>query len=262
MRIVLTIEDRSLLYAEACFETFRVVNGAIFNWQGHEERLRSGLSLFGLALPHGMEQRCLAESKNKGSDVLVRITATGGNASRGLLPKCERHVDVYIQSWPYTPRTTAVHLRSVTWPLPLLPRPAKLTADYAQTIRGLRDLKGKGLLAENEEALICDADMLYSATTSNVLLFAGGVWWTPDADVVLPGVVRRAFVDAGVVHYSACARSLAERCEAMALTNSGWLIRSVTSINGRPLRTHGAPFDQLVAVLQGRSGIPEEFLCG
>ncbi len=55
MYVVLTIEDRGLLYAEACFETFRVVNGAIFSWREHEKRLRLGLSLFGLALPHGLE---------------------------------------------------------------------------------------------------------------------------------------------------------------------------------------------------------------
>ncbi len=261
MCIVLEIEDRGLLYAEACFETFRVVNGVIFNWREHEERLRLGLSLFGLILPNGLEQRCLGEAKKRVSDILMRMTVTGGNGPRGLLPTSKRSVDVYIQSWPYIPRTAAVHLRSVMWPLPLFPRLAKLTADYAQTIRGLHHLKAKGLLAEDEEALICDVDMLYSATTSNVLLFVDGVWRTPDADAVLPGVVRRAFVDAGVVHSSACMRSSTARCEAMALTNSGWFIRPVAFVDGRPLRTQGIPFDQLVSALRGRAGIPEEFSC-
>jgi len=258
---VLDIEDRGLLYGEACFETFRIINGTIFDWAGHEARLRLGLGLFGLDLPDGLEQQCLEKAKKRGSDVLVRITVTGGKAPRGLLSGSERNVGVYIQRWLYGPRIEDIHLRTVTWPLPLYPRPAKLVADYAQTIRGLHDLRCKGLLAEDEEALICDADMLCSASTSNILLFADGVWLTPDTDAVVPGVVRHALLKVGVARACPCPLDLAERCEAIALTNSGWFIRPVASINGRKLSMDGAPFEQLAAVLAGQAGIPEEFVC-
>jgi len=258
---VLDIEDRGLLYGEACFETFRVINGTIFDWAGHEARLRLGLGLFGLDLPDGLEQRCLENAKKRGSDVLVRITVTGGVAFRGLLPKSERNAGVYIQSWLYGPRTEDIHLRAVTWPLPLYARLAKLTADYAQTIRGLHDLRCKGLLAEDEEALICDTDMLYSAPTSNIFLLADGVWLTPDADVVVPGVVRHALLKAGLARACPCPHDLAERCEAIALTNSGWFIRPVASINGQKLSTNSAPFDLLYSVLRGQAGVPSRLLC-
>lgn len=260
--MVTDTEDRGLLYAEACFETFRVIDGAIFDWQGHATRLRLGLGLFGLDMPDGLKQRCLAQAAKQGDDVLQRITVTGGGASRGLLANDERSVGIYIQGRAYEARTAAVHVCTVIWPLPLYPRPAKLTADYAQTIRGLHDLRSRGLLAEDREALITDTDMLYAAPTSNILLWVDGVWLTPDADVVVPGVVRHALIDAGVVRARVCPRSLADRCEAMALVNSGWFIRPVTSMNGRPLHTHAALFEQLVSVLAGQSGIPEELPCG
>jgi len=169
---------------------------------------------------------------------------------------------VYIQSWAYEARTEDIHLRTVKWPLPLYSRPAKLTADYAQTIRGLHHLKCKEFLAENEEALICDANMLYSATTSNILLFVDGAWLTPEADAVVPGVVRHALIEAGVVRACSCPRDLLDMCEAIALTNSGWFIRPVASINGRRLSTHGASFDPLYSVLRGRAGIPSRLPCG
>jgi len=259
--MVMTTEDRGLLYAEACFETFRVVDGEIFGWREHEARLRLGLGLFGLDLQDGIKQRCLAKAAERGGDVLQRITVTGGVAHRGLLPKDERTAEIYIQSRIYEARTAEVHLCTAPWPLPLYPRPAKLTADYAQTIRGLHDLRNSGLLAEDKEALICDADMLYSATTSNILLFVDGVWLTPDADAVVPGVVRHSLLEAGVARKCSCPRSLADRCEAMTLTNSGWFIRPVASINGRSLRTHGAPFELLMSVLNGQPGIPEKISC-
>jgi len=261
MRIV-EVKDRGLLYGEGCFETFRIIHGTIFDWAGHEARLRLGLGLFGLDLPDGLEPRCLAEAVKTCSDVLVRITVTGGSASRGLLPKCERNVGVYIQSWPYETRTEDIHLRAVTWPLPLYPRPAKLIADYAQTIRGLHDLKCRRMFAGDEEALICDAHMLYSAPTSNILLFADGVWLTPDTDTVVPGVVRHALLKAEVVRACPCPNDLADRCEAIALTNSGWFIRPVASINGRKLSVDSAFFDLLYSVLRGRPGVPSRLPCG
>jgi len=259
---VLDIEDRGLLYGEGCFETFRIINGAIFDWAGHEARLRLGLGLFGLDLPDGLEQQCLEKVKKRGSDVLVRITVTGGKALRGLLPGCERNIGVYIQSGLYEARTEDIHLRTVTWPLPLYARPAKLTADYAQTIRGLHNLKNRGLLAEDEEALICDANILYSAPTSNILLLVDGVWLAPDTDAVVPGVVRHALLKAGVARACPCPHDLAESCEAIALTNSGWFIRPVASINGRKLSVNGAPFDLLYSALKGRAGVPPNLSCG
>ncbi len=259
--MVMHTEDRGLLYAEACFETFRVVDGEIFGWREHEARLRLGLGLFGLDLPDGLKQRCLAKALEKGDDVLQRITVTGGVTSRELLPKDIRNIEIFIQSRVYEPRTAEVHLCTVAWPLPLYPRPAKLTADYAQTIRGLHDLRNRGFLSEDKDALICDADMLYSATTSNILLFVDGTWLTPDADAVVPGVVRQVLLEAGVARACSCPRSLADKCEAMALTNSGWFIRPVASINGRPLCTHGASFEVLVSVLEGQPGVPENIPC-
>jgi len=261
MCIVLNVDDRGLLYAEACFETFRVIHGTIFNWREHEARLRRGLEIFGLECPDGLKKLCVVEADRAASDALVRVTVTGGDAPRGLLPECGRKTGVYIQAWPYEARTEGIHLRTVLWPLPLYPRPAKLTADYAQTIRGLHELEDKGLLAKGEEALVCDAEMLYSAPTSNIMLFMDGTWMTPNADSVVPGVVRHTLIEYGVVRACPCPHALAEACEAIALTNSGWFIRPVATINGRTLRMHGAPFEQLVAVLTGQAGIPEGLPC-
>jgi len=254
-------EDRGLLYAEACFETFRVIDGSIFDWLQHAVRLRAGLSLFGLDLPDKLEQRCLAEAAKTGDDVLLRVTVTGGKAMRGLMPEGERETDVYIQACSYVQGTAAIHLRTVTWPQPFVPRPAKFTADYAQTIRGLLDLRSNGLLGQDEEALICDADTLYSAATSNVLLFVDGAWATPDADAAMPGVVRSALIKGGAVRPLQCPRAVADVCEAIALTNSGWFVRPVASINGRKLSTDGASFDLLYSVLAGRAGVPSNLTC-
>ncbi len=252
------MDDRGLLYAEACFETFRVIHGAIFAWPAHAARLQAGLRAFGLDLPDGLERRCLKQAAAAGGDdVLVRLTVTGGVAERALLPACPRQAQAYIRAQPYAPRTDNLHLRAVTWPVPLRPRPAKFTADYAGAIRVLRRLKAEGLLADGEEALICDATGICSAPTANILLFQAGEWLTPAADSVLPGVVRNVLMESGCIRLAPCPVGLADTCDAAALTNSGWFVRPVTSINGRSLATTGMAFEQLFSILRGRAGVPE-----
>jgi len=250
--------DRGLLYAEACFETFRVIRGAIFAWPVHAARLRNGLRAFGLDLPGGLKRRCLNQAAaTGGDDALVRLTVTGGAAERALLPTCPRRPRAYIHAQSYTPHTDDLHLRAVTWPVPLRPRPAKFTSDYADAIRVLRHLKAEGLLADGEEALICDADRICSAPTANILLFQSGEWITPATDAALPGVVRNALIGSGCIRLAPCLLELADTCDAAALTNSGWFVRPVASINGRSLATAGMAFEQLFSILRGRTGAPK-----
>lgn len=248
--------DRGLLCAEACFETLRVINGDIFDWPAHESRLRHGLQEFGIALPSGLKEFCLAEAAGQGRDVLVRLTVSGGTGPWGLLPAAERHACVHIRAMPYTAREKPVRLRSADWPFPLKPRPAKFTADYAECLRAMHRLQND--LQDGEEALICQDDLIYSGIAANVMLYRGGQWWTPPTgDGVLPGVVRKALLAAGCVHESVCPRTWLQDCDAMTLSNSGAFIQVVAGVDGRTLAISGALFDQLWQALAGQAGIPE-----
>jgi len=109
--------DRGLLYAEACFETVRVVRGAIFRWPAHEARLSRGLAQFGLPCPADLLSRCLQAAEKTADDALVRLTVSGGTSPRGLLPENTRQPQVHVQAWPYRQPTQAIHLRTLRWPL-------------------------------------------------------------------------------------------------------------------------------------------------
>jgi len=246
--------DRGLMYAEACFETFRVIDGALFRWSQHERRLRGGLADFGLVLPERLEARCLEAARTCASDALVRLTVTGGSAPWGLMPPERRDPGVYVQATPYAPPREALHMRSVTWPWPLLPRPAKFTADYAATLRGLRLLDDA--LPAGESALVCDTAHVCAATTANVLIHRQGVWWTPAHVGALPGVVRTALLEASAVREVDCPRAWLADCEAMALVSSGVFIRPVASVDGRALVRDAALFDPLWQALVGEPGVP------
>jgi len=253
--------DRGLLLGEACFETMRVVQGEIFAWQAHHDRLCRGLAAFGLDCPDGLLPRCLAAAGETGDDALLRLTVSGGEAPRGLMVPAERLPQVHIQAWPYQAASQELALRTLHWPLSGMARIAKFTADYAFTIRLLHQARHAGQLSEDEQALFTLGDELLCMETANILISIDGEWRTPDSDAVLPGVVREVLLTSGSVTACACPLEWLLACDAMAICNSGCFIRPVASVNGRRLDTHAGHFAPLLDALRGQPGVPGNLAC-
>jgi len=219
--------DRGLAYAESCFETFRVIDGAIFDWKGHWRRLLSGLIEFGVSFSQEQGEQvrlaCLGEGMKVGPDCLVRLTISAGEASWGLLRKAEEPV-VHIQCMPYQHSNVPFILRLKSWPFPLKNKRAKFTADYAETSRVLHGEMDVHVLFEQH-------GMLLAAATANILLFRDGVWHTPVAGAgILSGRVCDFFIQKGLVNESPCPLSWLDDSEAAVLCNSGMFIRPVSEI--------------------------------
>lgn len=252
--------DRGLLYAEACFETMRVIHGEVFDWPAHARRLAKGLAAFGLEVPKGLKEQCLQAGAQVGDDAVVRLTVSGGTDAWGLLPGARRYPGVYIQARPYMPASQPIALCSATWPLPLRERPAKFTADYADTLRALVILRNAGL-STDAMPLICDARLVYSALAANLLLYRQGQWWTPAGGPVMPGVVRQHLCGEGCATAVPCPRAWLHDCEALVLTNSVAFILTVASIDGRQLPPAGKHLLPLYQALHGRPGVPKDPPC-
>jgi len=253
--------DRGLAYGEACFETFRVISGSVFGWSEHMTRLAKGLHAFGI--DEGMVncdtlyEQVLRCAKEHGSDVLVRVTVTGGSAAWGLQRSQSIEPEIYIQSMPFKQQEKEIHLSSREWPFALQVKASKQTCDYALTLQAMNVWQQEGL-KQGDTPLICKGGGMLSTATANLLVYSAGFWYTPDAEGggVLNGIVREALLKGGVVKASECPQSWIDDCEAMAVTNSGWFIRSVSSVNGRALSNEVSLFEPLYEVLRGESGVP------
>ncbi|MDX8389510.1 MAG: aminotransferase class IV [Mariprofundaceae bacterium] len=225
--------DRGMMYAEACFETLRVINGEVFNWQAHLDRLTRGLETFGIGIPPSLRKEVNTAAAHCGSDSIVRLTIGGGMATWGLIPPVLQKPSVHIMATPYRQPTAPLRLRTVDWPMPLFPRPAKFTADYAYTLRGLQLCKDQ--LKQGESALVCEGGLCISTTTANLIVQYQNKWWTPAGSHVLPGIVRQQLLIDNLVHESNIPIHWLESCTAMAITNSVCFVRPVQEINGRKL---------------------------
>ncbi len=248
--------DRGLAYAESCFETFRVIDGAIFDWAGHWRRLQGGLAEFGLHLPLGQDEEilfaCLREAAKRGSDVLVRLTVSGGQANWGLTARAEEPA-VYIQCMLYSANSSPGFLRLRAGPFPLKQKSAKFTSDYAETLRALKGAADTNVLFEKDGLLLATA-------TANILLYRNGHWYTPSAEAgVLPGRVRELLIKNTLVIEQSCPVSWLTDCEAAAVCNSGLFIRPIAYIADverlEAMDTDHKSFQPIMDILRQQEGV-------
>ncbi|MDQ6955478.1 MAG: aminotransferase class IV [Mariprofundaceae bacterium] len=251
--------DRGLAYAEACFETFRVVQGQVFELVQHQRRLQDGLKSYGLLyandeLEHWFEQAISAAS-SQGDDILVRLTVSGGAAAWGLLRKDAHACHVQIQMMPYIVRHSA-DLETVIWPFPLREKRVKYTSDYAESLRAIQQWTLAKNIQNPMQALICSMDgHILSTVTANIALYRQGQWFTPQGAGILHGVVRHFLLQQGVLLESACPQSWLEDCEAMICLNSAVFVQAVASVDQRILDTRHPAMANVFNVLLGQPGV-------
>jgi aminodeoxychorismate lyase len=89
-RAVVSVFDRSFLYGDGLFETVRVLDGKLFRWPQHLDRLERGARYLKISLPfsrHALSR--FAQQlirRNKSSNALLRLTLSRGVGKRGYSP--------------------------------------------------------------------------------------------------------------------------------------------------------------------------------
>ncbi len=248
--------DRGLAYAECCFETFRVIDGQIFDWPGHWQRLVAGMAEFAVQLSasDGVDAHaaCLRQAVLQADDCLLRLTLSGGDADWGLFNRSSQPL-LSIQCMPYQANHSAVVLRLQNWPLPLQKKIAKCAVDYAETLRVLRRSADGHVLFEQGGELLATA-------TANVLMYRQGRWCTPRAEAgVLPGRVRACLLRKGTVVETSCLVAWLDDCEAMLVSNSAVFLQPVAQITGiqrsEPMCVEHAAMESLFDTLRGEEGV-------
>ena len=249
--------DRGLGYAEACFETFCVYKGNVFQAHAHQLRLQEAMAAYGWDIALNMLSDWFEESieyaGKLGENVLVRLTVSGGDAAWGMLPSKPQPPSFYVQAMVVQSRAPAV-LKSVLWPFALREKTAKFTSDYAEGLRAMQLWKAS--LKAKEQALVCsEAGMLLSTLTSNIALYREGQWYTPSGLGVLQGIVRQYLLDKDILIEASCPIAWLDDCEAMVCLNSGVFVQPVSHINGRALVLEHAAQRVLMDAFAGEAGV-------
>lgn len=261
------ITDRGLLLGEGLFETLAVWDGRILELDAHLGRLARSANILDLPLGWSVEALAaamaslLAAERLTGGRAVLRLTLTGGDGPRGLLPAAQARPRLLItarpmDALPASPAVIVVAPFAVSATSPL--RGHKTLSALEQILAR----RHAAALGADEALMVNTAGHLVEASAANLFLVAGGRLLTPPlSDGALPGVTRARVLDlaaeAGIgvdADTSLGLQDLAAAEEAF-LTNSLIGIRPVASAAGH--RFAIGPFTltaRLQDLLAGRWG--------
>lgn len=230
-----SVFDHGFTVADGIFETMKTVDGRVFLWPWHLERLHHSARVLGLTLPDDAHLTAVVRDVARANAIpgsgRLRLTITGG---RGPLGSDRSEVDVSVvcaaaqsKPWPAT-----AQLDVATWPRnehsPLI---SAKTTSYAENVLALDTAHVRHA---SEAIFFNTSGHLTEGTGSNVFIVLDGDVRTPPlADGLLAGVTRRFVMTLCDVVETTIDRDMFDRADEVFLTSSTRDIQPVDRIGER-----------------------------
>lgn len=241
--------DRGFLLGDGLFETMAIRGGRVRFLDRHLARLWEGCRVLGVMVPDQAENaiaRLLhAHPVETGS---LRLTWTRGPGPRGVLPPAQPSPTLLI---------TVTHGAAPASPVKLMTATVTRRNEFSPTARIKCLAYLDNVLARQEaeaqgadEAILLNSRGRVAETTiANLHVYLDGFWVTPPVtEGALPGVMRAALMEAGLVQEAVIFQAAMTRVKAAVVSNSGGL-RAVSSLDGRALDADVA--NRLIAAVAG-----------
>ncbi len=224
------VTDRGLAYGDGVFTTIGVSGGGPRFLDWHLERLLRDAAALRI---RGPETRSLADAcrgliaRLGLEEGVVKVTVTRGTGGRGPSVQSAGSPTVIVTA--SGPPERRPPLRAITVPDTRGPLAAHKTLNYLPNVLALRQAEDAG----RDEAVFVRDGRLVEATVSNLVGFADGVLSTPPLDGgVLPGVARRALLEAGAIAEGGL---LPDAGGPLYCVNNVRGVEAVVELDGRPL---------------------------
>ena len=242
-----SVFDRGFLYGDGLFETIRIHNGGIFQWQRHWARLIKGCSALGIQSPCSEDDfhKVIGQliTKNQITKCMARIHLSRGAGPRGYLPPKNAKITALItlhpapELSPNTPRSWNLIVSKMRTPSFASSSQWKTTNKLFQTL-----IKQEANTAGADDAIILNEnDHITELSSGNLFLTHQGVILTPPVDTgILPGTTRELILELAMQLGLDCRESycdlstLREASSAFASLSTLGLVH-IQSIEGREL---------------------------
>ncbi|MGH7654418.1 MAG: D-amino-acid transaminase [Gemmatimonadaceae bacterium] len=265
-RAMVSVDDRGFIFGDGIYEVVRVIDGRIFEWDAHAERLARGLAGIRIAF----EAPMIAALKG----VCERLVADNGLAegeatvymqvSRGAAPRTHHFPPAGVRPTVYAAASRFI--------VPREHRDAGVKAISFPDFRWLRcDLKTVNLLGAvlarqaateagaYEAILLRDGIMTEGAATNAFAVVDGTLRTHPLGNLILPGVTRQVVVELiGEAAIPFAERPVAQRellrASELFVCGTTTDVSPVVSLDGKPVGagTPGPVTKRLQAMLDSR----------
>lgn len=246
--------DRGFTLGDGVFDTMLCVNGAPQDFKLHMSRLLAHAAVLRINTTHTVESlepvatALLRRNGFKSGRHVLRTTLTRGPGERGLFPP-ETPTPTLLMTLSPAPESALVHAAIATGtrrnghsPLSRIK-----SLQYGDNLLALLEAKERGA---NEALIMNTEDHVVCGSTSNIFILEEDRVLTPPlSDGALDGITRAGIMRTIRVKEHSLTVERLRMAEGIYLTNSVYGIRPVEMLDGQPMASRNAFFENLVTSL-------------
>jgi branched-chain amino acid aminotransferase len=254
MQAQISLSDRGLLLGEGVFTTLLCFNARPYLLEEHIARVTADASRLGI----GVDRKTIIAALNELAEAdhtpgILRLTITGGQGPRGLLPPDERKPVIFSTRTQWTPSMAFGAMRLATVSIrrnATSPLASMKSLAYLDQVFAMREARSQGA----DDALMIDLEgNIASTAMANLFIVKQDVLKTPPlTGAIRPGVMRGLTLDLAhqlgwkVVEAPLTYDDL-KGCDAAFATNSVRLMTTISHVDGTELSNEAR---DMVAVLR------------
>jgi len=251
-RAVISVDDRGFVFGDGIYEGIRAIEGRIFEWQAHADRMVDGLTgiriEFGadrVAALHGVCERLLRDNQLTTGDAFLYLQVTRGSAPRAHgFPPPGTPPNVYVSATRLGRRVDQQQsgVKAVTYPDLRWARCDWKTINLLGSVLARQAAIDAGAF----EAVMLRDGVVTEGASSTIFGVVDGVLRThPLGHRILPSVTRKVVMALIAEHRlpveeRAITEAELRRADELFLCGTANNITPIVSLDGRPVGT-GAP---------------------
>jgi branched-chain amino acid aminotransferase len=195
-----SIFDHGFLFGDSIYEVVRTVDGRLYAWKEHLERLRRSCKRVSLELPWSdsdleTEVHRALESKFWEGESYIRLIITRGVGRIDLMPKTCEEPNLIVIAKELPLLCAELHETGLVLCVTDVRRnprnamdPGIKSGNYLNNVLALIEAREKGA---DDSVMLNENDHLTECTTSNIFIVTDGIVETPSLECgILPGITR------------------------------------------------------------------------
>ncbi len=262
---VVSISQRACRFGDGIFETCKIIDGIIYNYEAHEARINKGLKALkiSIAIKNLKSDSYHLIKKNHIKNGILRISISRGIGSRGYLPAAKIEPLIIIE----TSEERKIEDKKIVIGISKIKAPKRSRAlQYCKTMQGLNYVLAKIDAQKSghfDDVMLSESGHISECSSANIFWVKNGKVFTPSAKCdMLFGTMRGKILQKFPIEVNLVEARLSRLCNAdeIFLTNASFLVLAVDElvVGSRKIKLQKTLSDQILRWLEGDV---EKYIC-
>lgn len=232
-KALISVKERACRFGDGVFESLKIVNGKIYDYKSHENRLIRGLKALKINadISDLEKDSCKLIAENKIKNGMLRIAISRGNGSMGYLPK-DGILPLIIIETAQEIKIISKRIKLGISKVRLLKRP--LFLQKCKTMQSLQYILAKISSKQTghfDDIMLSQRGFIGECSSSNIFWIKNNKIYTPSLKCdILPGTIRNKILRKFKVNAVETKVERLKEADEVFLTNSNFLVIAIDEI--------------------------------